>query len=685
MVGDPSKIPSEKEAIQRIKSLREQIEHHNYLYYVLNAPAISDREYDLLIRELEELEEHYPHLVIPSSPTRRIGEKLTEGFQTIVHDIPMLSISNTYEAGELHEFDERIKRLLDLPMSQALEYVVELKIDGVSIAVIYEDSQLVRAATRGDGIRGDDVTVNVRTIRNLPLRLRDTLRQGRILEVRGEVYFPRDAFERLNEERKHTGEPLFANPRNAAAGSLKLLDPSITASRPLSTFIYAVGSTDVPLPDSHWDLLSLLQNLGFCVNPHRWLCRNIEEVIKKSEEWEPLRKTLVYDTDGLVIKLNNRTLYEKLGTTAKSPRWLVAYKFSAEQAETELLDIILQVGRTGTVTPVANLKPVFLAGSMISRATLHNEDEIRRKDIRIGDRVIIEKGGEVIPKVVEVLTSLRTGREKEFVFPEKCPICKSPLLRTEGEVAIRCQNASCPGQIKERLRHFASRNAMDIEGLGDALVNQMVDKGIVKDYADLYKLTIEQAASLERMAEKSAANLIKGIEKSKTRPLSSFIFALGIRYVGLQSARILARVFRSFEVLAKASLEDLKGNEGIGGVMAESLYNFSQNRENRDLIAKLFSAGVLPASEKTDGRQEGGETSSFFKGKTFVLTGTLSSMERDKAKEEIARRGGKITDSVSKKTAYVIAGENPGSKLSKAQSLGIPLLDEKSFLEKLKE
>ena len=685
MVGNPSKTPSEKEAIQRINSLREQIEHHNYLYYVQNTPAISDREYDLLMRELQELEERHPHLVIPSSPTRRIGEKLTEGFKTVVHDIPMLSISNTYKAEELKEFDERIKRFLDLPMSHDLEYVVELKIDGVSIAVIYEESQLSRAATRGDGIRGDDVTVNVRTIRNIPLRLRNAPAKGKILEVRGEVYLPRDAFEKLNEERKQAEEPLFANPRNAAAGSLKLLDPSLTASRPLSTFFYAVGSTDFSLPDTHWDLLNLVQKLGFSVNPHRWLCNNIEDVIRKSEEWEPMRKTLAYETDGLVIKLNNRALYETLGTTAKSPRWLVAYKFSAEQAETELLDIKLQVGRTGTITPVAELKPVFLAGSTISRATLHNADEIRRKDIRIGDRVIIEKGGEVIPKVVEVLPSLRSGKEKEFVFPEKCPICQSPLIRTEGEVAIRCQNASCPGQIKERLRHFASRNAMDIEGLGDALVNQLVDKGLVKDYADLYKLTIEQAASLERMAEKSATNLVEAIETSKTRPLSSFIFALGIRYVGLQSAKILARHFRSFQALAQASQEAIGATEGIGGVIGESLYSFFRNKENRTLIDKLLSAGVSPAPEKSQARGEEKEISAFFAGKTFVLTGTLSSLERNKAREEIERHGGKTSESVSGKTDYIIVGENPGSKLAKAQSLSIPLLDEKSFLEKLKE
>jgi len=398
-----------------------------------------------------------------------------------------------------------------------------------------------------------------------------------------------------------------------------------------------------------------------------------------------MRKTLAYETDGLVIKLNNRALYETLGTTAKSPRWLVAYKFSAEQAETELLDIKLQVGRTGTITPVAELKPVFLAGSTISRATLHNADEIRRKDIRIGDRVIIEKGGEVIPKVVEVLPSLRSGKEKEFVFPEKCPICQSPLIRTEGEVAIRCQNASCPGQIKERLRHFASRNAMDIEGLGDALVNQLVDKGLVKDYADLYKLTIEQAASLERMAEKSATNLVEAIETSKTRPLSSFIFALGIRYVGLQSAKILARHFRSFQALAQASQEAIGATEGIGGVIGESLYSFFRNKENRTLIDKLLSAGVSPAPEKSQARGEEKEISAFFAGKTFVLTGTLSSLERNKAREEIERHGGKTSESVSGKTDYIIVGENPGSKLAKAQSLSIPLLDEKSFLEKLKE
>ncbi len=683
MAGDPSKTPSEKEAIKRINSLREQIEHHNYLYYILNAPVISDREYDLLLRELEELEHRYPHLATPSSPTRRIGEKLTEGFKTVVHDIPMLSIANTYLADELREFDERIKRFLKLPASDELEYVVELKIDGVSIAVIYEDSQLARAATRGDGIRGDDVTVNVRTIRNIPLRLRKTPRRGKILEIRGEVYLPWGALEKLNEEREQKGEPLFANPRNAAAGSLKLLDPSLTAARPLSTFIYAVGSTDFPLPDTHWELLSFLQDLGFCVNPNRWLCKNIEEVIRKSEEWEPQRKSLAYETDGLVIKLNNRALYDKLGTTAKSPRWLVAYKFSAEQAETQLLDIKLQVGRTGTITPVAELKPVFLAGSMISRATLHNVDEIKRKDIRIWDRVIIEKGGEVIPKVVAVLTSLRTGKEEEFVFPDKCPICGSPLLRTEGEVAIRCQNAGCPGQIKEQLRHFASRNAMDIEGLGDSLVNQMVDKGLVRDYADLYTLTIDKVKALDRMAEKSASNLIEGIEKSKTRPLSSFIFALGIRYVGLQSAKILARRFPDFEALKIASLEDLQGIEGIGDVMGESLYSFFQNKDNLILIDKLFSSGVSPVSEKTKPGGEAQESPSFFSGKTFVLTGILSSMERDKAREEIERRGGKTSDSVSKKTAYVIAGDNPGSKLSKAQTLGIPILDEKSFLEKL--
>lgn len=684
MAGDhPHKI-SEQEALQRIEDLRKQIELHNYLYYAKNEPEISDREYDLLMRELEELEHQFPELITPSSPTQRIGEKLTEGFRPVIHQIPMLSISNTYNPEELREFDERTKRFLGLAENTDLAYVVELKIDGVSIAVGYENREMIQAATRGDGFQGDDVTANVRTIRNIPLQLRQKAIKGAHIEVRGEIYLPLDAFERLNKERKQNGETPFANPRNAAAGSLKLLNPSITAKRPLSSFFYGVGFTDNALPETHWELLNFLRELGLCVNQNRWLCQNIDEVIRISEEWEHKRDSLDYETDGLVIKVNDRSLYDRLGTTAKSPRWITAYKFSTEQAQTRLLNIKLQVGRTGTVTPVAILDSVFLAGSKISRATLHNEDEIRRKDIRIGDQVIIEKGGEVIPKVVGVIPSLRTGKEKEFLFPDKCPVCGSTLLRSEEEVAIRCQNASCPGQIKERLHHFASRDAMDIEGLGDSLINQLVDKELVKDFGDLYGLTIEEAANLERMAEKSATNLIEAIEKSKKRPLSSFIFALGIRYVGLQSAKALARHFGSFEKLENTLHEEIESIEGIGSVMAESIYDFLSNPDNRKTVYKLFSAGVNPAREESGIKMPEGE-SSFFTDKTFVLTGSLSSMERSKTKSEIEGRGGRVTESVSKKTDYVIAGENPGSKLDKARSLNIPILDEKAFLEHLGE
>ena len=677
-------MDSKKNIRERIETLRAQIEHHNFLYYVKNAPEISDRKYDMLMREIQELEERYPQFKSPSSPTQRIGEKLTEGFVPVAHEIPMLSIANTYNAGELREFDERARRILGMDASEKLDYVVELKIDGVSCALLYENGELKRAATRGDGFQGDDVTVNVRTIRNIPLRLMTFPKGGSKIEIRGEVYLPRAAFEKLNEERRKNDEPLFANPRNAAAGSLKLLDPAQTAARPLSTFFYTVGVADFTLPKTHWELLNYLEQLGLCVNPERRRCRDMEEVIALAKEWEARRNALPYDIDGLVIKINNRSLYEKLGSTAKAPRWLIAYKFSAEQAETKLLDIIFQVGRTGAVTPVAILDPVFLDGSTISRANLHNAEEIKRKDIRIGDRVIIEKGGDVIPKITGVIASSRTGKERKFVFPDKCPACNSTLVRDEKEVAIRCQNASCPGQFTERLRHFASRDAMDIEGLGDSLVQQLVDSGLVKDFADLYQLTIPQVAALERMAKKSASNLINGIEKSKTRPLASFLFALGIRYVGLQSAKVLARRFGSLAGIQNASQEDLQSAEGVGDVMAESVYQFFHNEQNIHLIHKLLKQGVAPPEEKSQPSAQA-DASSFFAGKTFVLTGALAAMERSAARAEIEKRGGKTSESVSKKTDYVIAGESAGSKLAKAKSLGIAIIDEQTFLQHLSE
>ena len=667
---------------ERIDALRRRIEHHNYLYYVLNQPSVSDREYDLLLRELQELESRYPQFDSPSSPTKRIGEKLTDGFRSVAHEIPMLSISNTYEPGELRDFDQRTRRFLNLDDNDPLEYTVELKIDGVSISILYENGELSRAASRGDGTRGDDVTANVRTIRNIPLRLKKAKNVSGRLELRGEVYLPRDAFSSVNEQRRKNDQPVFANPRNAAAGSLKLLDPSITAQRPLASFIYSVGVSDVPLPSTQWDILDFLGEIGLCVNEHKKLCRNIDEVIQYSEQWEKLRNDLDYDIDGLVIKVNRRDYQDRLGSTAKFPRWVVSCKFSAEQAETVLKDVHFQVGRTGVVTPVAELEPVFLAGSKISRATLHNEDEIRRLDLRINDRVVIEKGGDIIPKVVKVLSSLRTGEDKEYVPPKNCPVCGSELFRSPEEVAVRCQNAGCPGQIKEKIKHFASRDAMDIEGLGEMIIAQLVDREIVKDFADLYLLKKEKIADLDRLGEKSAQNLVRSIENSKSPRLSSFIFSLGIRFTGLQSARLLALHFRSLDHLMQSSKEDIELVEGVGTIMAESVFGFFRNENNREIISKLRQTGVNPR-EIAEDELPASPDEGFFKGKTFVITGTLENMTRREAKKEIEKRGGKVSSSVSANTAYLVTGENPGSKLAKARNLDIPILPEEEFLKAL--
>ncbi len=660
----------------RIDELRRLIWHHNHLYYTLNSPQISDREYDLLYRELESLEKENPEYASPDSPTQKVGELKLDNFNTIRHRISMLSIANTYSQEELKDFDKRVKKILET--EKDIEYVVELKIDGVAISICYENGLFKFAATRGDGTEGDDVSENIKTIKTIPKSILNLPANGSIIEIRGEVYLTHKAFDELNDEKKKYGEPLFANPRNAAAGSLKLLDASITVKRPLKAFFYSLGFTDYEMPKKHWDLLNKFESFGLPVNKNRQICKNIDDVIETAKKWEPKRKTLEYDIDGLVIKVNNISYHDILGTTAKTPRWLVAYKFSAEQAETKLLDIICQVGRTGTVTPVAVLEPVFLAGSQISRATLHNEEEIKRKDIRIGDRVIIEKGGDVIPKIASVITSVRAGNEKIFEFPEKCPVCNSALSRSEDEVAIRCINTACSGQIKERILHYASRDAMNIDGLGDALVEQLVNYELVKDYADLYAIDIETASNLERMAKKSATNLINAIEKSKKCMFSSFIYALGIRLVGLQSAKILAKKFKSIDALMKASFEDIDQIEGIGEVMARSVVQFFQTPENLKVIERLFNAGVNPIPEEDTVVVE----NSFFSGKIFVLTGTIS-IPRSEAKKVIESLGGKVTESVSSKTNYVIAGEEAGSKLDKAKKLNIPILDDKAFLDKI--
>ncbi len=668
-------------ARRRAAELRDRIEHHNQLYYAEAKPEISDREYDLLVKELEELEARFPEIRTPDSPTQRVGSDLAplEAFETHRHAVPMLSISNTYNPDELREFDDRVKRFLGI--DEPVAYVVEIKIDGVAVSLRYEDGTLLVGATRGDGFVGDDITSNLKTIHTIPRRI-ECPKRARVLEVRGEVFMENKAFEKMNRQRAERGETAFANPRNATAGSLKLLDPRIVAQRPLTCYMYSFGETDYPVPGTQWEFLRYIEKLGFRVNADRKLCRNIEEVFTYIEKWEPRRQELPYNTDGLVIKVNRRDWQADLGATAKSPRWVVAYKFSAEQAETRLNDVAWQVGRTGAVTPVANLEPVFLAGTTISRATLHNIDELGRLGIKIGDRVVIEKGGDIIPKVVRVLDSLRVGDEKSIRIPKKCPVCSEELHRDPEEVALRCVNLSCPAQVKERLLHYASRNAMDIEGLGDKIVDQLVDKGLVEDPADLYGLTVDQIADLERMAQKSAQNLVDAIDGSKTRPLANFTFALGIRYVGVASARDLSRAFGTLKRIRNASLDDLLAVEGIGDVVAQSIRDFFESDRNQETIDRLLEGGVAPPEDKT-ARERAASRSDAFADKTFVLTGELGSMSRTEARAEIENRGGKVTGSVSRKTDAVIVGASPGSKLDKARQLGIDTWDEKKFLKAL--
>ncbi|MCL5271375.1 MAG: NAD-dependent DNA ligase LigA, partial [bacterium] len=582
------------EAHARIEALRERIERHNRLYYQAARPEISDREYDLLVDELAALEEKYPDLTRENSPTRTIATDRTEGFAPVTHPVPMLSIANTYAPEEVREFDARLHRMLGLEAGRPLEYVVELKIDGVAIALMYEDGRLRYAATRGNGVVGDDVTANVRTIRKIPAALASAAAPappGRF-EARGEIFFRRPDFERLNDDRARQGLEVFANPRNAAAGTLKLLDSRLVARRPLDAVLYAVGAADAPLPPTHAEVLDRLDALGLPTNRERRICRSVDEVLEAVGRWETGRRRLDYDIDGLVVKLNDMALRDRLGATAKSPRWVIAYKFSAEQAQTRLEAIEIQVGRTGVATPVAHLKPVLVAGSTIHRATLHNADEIARKDIRVGDTVVIEKGGEVIPKVVRVVESLRSGPEKLYEFPASCPVCGGALRRLDDEAAHRCVNASCPAQIKGRLLHWAARSVMEIDGLGDKLVDQLVDGGHVRDIADLYGLGAGQLAGLERMAEKSAGNLVRQIEASKARPLGALIHGLGIRFVGATGARLLARHFESLDALAAAPEDELLRIDGIGEIVARSIREFFSEPRNLRLIERLRAAGV---------------------------------------------------------------------------------------------
>jgi len=658
-----------KEIQERVEKLREEIRRYDYYYYVLNQPLISDAEYDKLFRELLELEQKYPELVTPDSPTQRVGAPPAEEFAPVEHAIPMLSLNNCFNDEELEEWDERVRRILG---GEPVEYVCEPKLDGLSVELVYVDGVLTVGSTRGDGRVGEDVTRNLRTIKQVPLRLFPLNGQvPKLLEARGEVYMEKEAFRKLNEERERAGEPLFANPRNAAAGSLRQLDPNITASRPLKIFFYAMGRAEGIEIRSQVELLTTFPKLGLPVNPLWRLCKTLEEVKAFYRELLAMRHELPYEADGMVVKVNDFAQREILGEVSRAPRWAIAYKFPAEEATTRVLDIVVQVGRTGALTPVAILEPVEVSGATVSRATLHNEDEIRRKDIRIGDWVIVRRAGEVIPEVVKSIPERRTGEEKEFKMPERCPACGGPVIRPPGEVAYRCENLSCPARIKESIRHFASRRAMDIEGLGEKLVDQLVETGLVRKLSDLYRLKKEDLVKLERMGEKSAQNLLEQIERSKNAGLARLIFALGIRYVGEHLAEVLAEHFPSLEALSNATYEELLGIPEIGPRIAQSIVDFFKNEENRKLIQELKELGVKTEAEKP---KEGP-----LSGKTFVFTGALSAFTREEARRLVESLGGRVASGVSRKVDYVVVGADPGEKLRKAQELGITILSEEEF------
>ncbi|MGQ9779676.1 MAG: NAD-dependent DNA ligase LigA [Bacillota bacterium] len=663
---------SHEEAARRAAELRAEIERHNYLYYVLDRPEITDAEYDRLMRELLAIEEAYPDLQTPDSPTLRVGGAPLPVFQTVTHRVPLLSLANAYSPEELRAFDARVKRFLG---TRDVSYVAELKIDGLTVALTYEAGRLVLGATRGDGEQGEDVTANVRTIRSIPLRLS---RSDLSLIVRGEVYMKRPDFLRLNEARRAAGEPEFANPRNAAAGSLRQLDPKVTASRPLDAFFYDVLAVEGATVTTQWEALSFLRELGFKVNPEARLCRDIEEVIAFCDEWAERRHGLAYEIDGIVVKVNSLAQLAALGATAKAPRGKIAYKYPATEEVTRVLDIVVNVGRTGVLTPLAILEPVEVAGSTVSRATLHNEDYIREKDIRIGDTVVVRKAGDVIPEVVRVLSERRTGAERVFVMPTRCPECGADVVRLEGEVAARCVGAACPAQLREGIIHFASRNAMNIEGLGPQIIAQLIETGLIHDAADLYRLREEDLVELERFGPKSAANLVRAIAATRENELARLIFALGIRHVGENVARVLAEHFRSMDALAAASEEELLAIPAIGPKIAASIVSYFREEQNRRLLAKLRAAGV---------RMEEGEAAPAgpqpLAGKTFVLTGGLASMTREEAEERLRALGAKVASSVSRKTDYVVVGKDPGSKYQKALELGITILREEEFLKML--
>lgn len=656
-------------AEKKIEELRRQINYHNKLYYEQDSPVISDAEYDALMVDLERLESEFPEFITPDSPTQRVGGKPLDKFKTVIHSAPMLSLANAFSEGDIREFHRRVISAT----GDGVRYVVELKIDGLAVALTYEDGKFVRGATRGDGVVGEDITQNLKTIKTIPLKINSERVSS--LEVRGEVYIPKKAFERLNEEREKMGLPLFANPRNAAAGSLRQLDPRVTASRPLNIFVYGLGHIEGIQINTHLEVLELLRGLGFRVNSSISVFDNIDDVISFCKEWTVKRDELSYEIDGIVIKVNSLKDQITLGSTSKSPRWAVAYKFPAEQKTTVIKDIIVRVGRTGVLTPTAILEPVRLSGSTVSKATLHNDDYIKEKNIKIGDTVIVRKAGDIIPEVVEVVFDERKGSEKDFVMPEKCPECGSDVVRFEGEVASKCTGVACPAQLKRGIIHFASRDAMDIEGLGPAVVNQLVEKGLVGDAADLYFLKAEDLASLERLGEKSSKNLVGFIEGSKKNPLAKLIFALGIPFVGSRTAKILSEHFQELDNLMNASYEELITIPEIGSKIAQSVIMFFKQDQTKVLLEKLKRAGInIQTSEKEQSIED-----KLFHGLTFVLTGTLENYTRKQAQEIIENLGGRVSSAVSSKTDYVLAGSEPGSKLEKAKELGIKIINEEQF------
>jgi len=668
-------VSSAEDARKRIEELRALINYHNYRYYVLDSPEISDAEYDQLMLELKHLEAHHPQLITPDSPTQRVGAAPLEAFGVVEHRLPLLSLGNVFSGDELFAWHRRVSNLAG---EEGLDFVCEIKLDGLAVALTYENGSLVIGATRGDGYRGEDVTLNLRTVRSIPLSVPRNAPPR--FEVRGEVYLSRAGFKRLNEQRAREGLSLFANPRNAAAGSLRQLDPRVTAQRPLDIYIYALGYAEgAAVPDTHWERLEYLRSIGFKVNPHNRLCRTIGEVQDYYREWAERRESLPYDADGVVVKVNSIEMQSRLGTVGHEPRWAIAYKFPATQGTTVLKQILVNVGRTGSLNPYAVLEPVSVGGVTIKQAALHNEEDIRRKDIRIGDTVIVQRAGEVIPEIVGPVVSKRTGNEQVFSMPSHCPVCGAEVIKPADEAMHRCPNSACPAQAFEKLKHFVSRGAMDIDGIGEKLCAALMETGLVNDIADLYYLSREQLAGLERMGDKSASNVIQSIERSKSRPVSRLIFALGIPHVGSETADLLASRFHSLDRLAQATEEELLSIPSIGPKIAQSIVAFFRQEGNQRIIRKLRQAGVRLAEEVP-----AEPTELPLAGLEFVLTGRLESFTRQEAEERIKALGGSVGSSVTRKTSYVVVGKEPGSKLDKAASLGIRQLTEQQFLEMLK-